>query len=179
MRGRAPPPGIHGRAFYTGRGEEELLERVQDVVDYQSAFAGSGIPNRVRWNLEFLDGRPRLEGTLPTLTVDGNTYGGSDGCNSFGGQPEGPLPVAAQNGTFSRPAEGIAATLALCVKPDGIMEQAEAYELALRSGKTFQIDGDRLKILDDTGEVRTRLRQKGDPAGPAGRTGRHQMADGG
>ena len=154
-RARARTPARDpGRAFYTRRGEEELLERVQDVVDYQSAFASSGIPNRVRWNLEFLDGRPRLEGTLPTLTVDGNAYGGSDGCNSFGGQPEGPLPVAAQNGTFSRPAEGIAATLALCVKPDGIMEQAEAYELALRNGRTFEIDGYRLKILDGSGKVR-------------------------
>ena len=154
-RARARTPARDpGRSFYTRRGEENLLERVQDLIDYQNAFASSGIPNRVRWNLEFMDGRPRLEGTLPTLTVDGNTYGGSDGCNSFGGQPEGHLPVAAQNGTFSRPTEGVAATLALCVKPDGIMEQAEAYEIAFRSGRTFEIDGDRLKILDGSGKVR-------------------------
>ena len=89
-RARARTPATEpGRTFYIKRGEEELLKRVQDVVDYQSAFASSGIPNGVRWNLESLDGKPPLEGTFVTFTVDGNSYGGGDGCNSFGGQPEG------------------------------------------------------------------------------------------
>ena len=127
---------------------------MQDVVDYQSAFASSGIPNGVRWNLESLDGKPPLEGTFVTFTVDGNSYGGGDGCNSFGGQPEGAVPVGDKNGAFSVPAGGMVETLMLCEKPDGIMEQAEAYKRAVRSGRTFQIDGDRLKILDGSGKVR-------------------------
>ena len=154
-RARARTPASDpGRTFFIRRGEEELLERVQDVIDYQSAFASSGIPNGVRWNLESLDGKPPLEGTFVTFTVDGNSYGGGDGCNSFGGQPEGAVPVADKNGAFSVPAGGMVETLMLCEKPDGIMEQAESYKRAVRSGRTFQIDGDRLKILDGTGKVR-------------------------
>lgn len=146
-----------GRAFYTRRGEEELLERVQDVIDYQSAFASSGIPNGVRWNLESLDGKRLLEGTFIALTVDGNGYGGGDGCNSFGGRTESALPVADKDGSFLGSARGTVETQKLCVSPDGsddIMKQAEAYKRAVRSGRTFQIVGDRLKILDGSGTVR-------------------------
>ena len=143
-----------GRTFYIKRGEEELLKRVQDVIDYQSAFASSGIPNGVRWNLESLDGKPPLEGTFVTFIVDGNRYGGGDGCNSFGGQPEEGVPVADEDGAFLVSAGGMVETLMLCETPQGIMEQAEAYKRAVRSGRTFQIDGDRLKILDGSGKVR-------------------------
>ena len=157
-RARARTPAKDpGRTFYIKRGEEELLERVQELIDYQSAFASSGIPNGVRWNLESLDGRPRLEGTFIALTVDGNSYGGGDGCNTFGGRTEGGLPVADKNGAFSGSAKGTAETLMLCVSrdgSDGIMKQAEAYKRAVRSGRTFEIDGDRLKILDGSGKVR-------------------------
>ena len=154
-RARARTPASDpGRTFYIKRGEEELLERVQDVIDYQSAFASSGIPNGVRWNLGSLDGKPPLEGTFVTFTVDGNRYGGGDGCNSFGGQPEGAVPVAEKSGAFLVSAGGMVETLMLCEMPQGIMEQAEAYKRAIRSGRSFEIDGDRLKILDGSGKVR-------------------------
>ena len=157
-RARARTPARDpGRTFHTRRGEEELLERVQDVIDYQGAFASSGIPNGVRWNLESLDGKPLLEGTFIALTVDGNSYGGGDGCNSFGGRTESALPVADKTGSFLGSARGTVETQKLCVSPDGsddIMKQAEAYKRAVRSGRTFEIEGDRLKILDGSGEVR-------------------------
>ena len=157
-RARARTPARDpGRTFYIKRGEEDLLERVQDVVDYQSAFASSGIPNGVRWNLESLDGRPLLKGSFIAFTVDGNSYGGGDGCNSFGGRTESAVPVADRDGSFMGLAIPLAETMALCVSPDGsddIMKQAEAYKRAVRSGRTFEIDGDRLKILDGSGEVR-------------------------
>ena len=151
------PAKDSGRTFFTRRGEPELLERVQDVIDYQSAFASSGIPNGVRWNLESLDGKPLLEGTFIALTVDGNSYGGGDGCNSFGGRTDSGVPVAGKNGSFLGSARGTVETQKLCSShdgSDGIMEQAEAYKRAVRSGETFQIDGDRLKILDGAGKVR-------------------------
>ncbi|MCY4651728.1 MAG: META domain-containing protein, partial [Dehalococcoidia bacterium] len=155
-RARTPlknPDGL----FSTRLPKDDVVGRVKEVIDYQSAFASSGIPNGVRWNLESLDGRPRLEGTFIALTVDGNSYGGGDGCNSFGGRTEGGVPVAGKNGSFSGSARGTAETLMLCVSrdgSDGIMKQAEAYKRAVRSGRTFQIDGDRLKILDGSGKVR-------------------------
>ena len=155
-RARTPlknPDGL----FSTRLPKDDVVGRVKEVIDYQSAFASSGIPNGVRWNLESLDGRPRLEGTFIALTVDGNSYGGGDGCNSFGGRTEGGVPVAGKNGSFSGLARGTAETLMLCVSrdgSDGIMKQAEAYKRAVRSGRTFEIDGDRLKILDGSGKVR-------------------------
>ena len=155
-RGRVRTPALSpGRPFYTGRSEQDLIDRVMDVIDYQSAVANSGIPHRARWRLESLDGSLPLEGRSPTLTVNGNEYGGSDGCNSFGGHTENAVPVAANDGTFSAPPG--AETLMLCESPDGsegIMEQADAYKSAIHEGKTFQISGDRLKILDGTREVR-------------------------
>ena len=155
-RGRVRTPALSpGRPFYTGRSEQDLIDRVMDVIDYQSAVASSGIPHRARWRLESLDGSPPLEGGSPTLTVNGNEYGGSDGCNSFGGHTENAVPVAANDGTFSAP-PGVQ-TLMRCESLDGsddIMEQADAYMSAIHEGRTFQISGDRLKILDGTGEVR-------------------------
>ena len=175
-----------GRTFYIKRGEEELLERVQDVIDYQSAFASSGIPNGIRWNLESLDARFLLEGTFIAFTVDGNSYGGGDGCNTFGGRTESGLPVADKNGSFSGSAQGTAETLALCVSPDGsddIMKQAEAYKRAVRSGRTFEIEGDRLKILDGSGKVRVvfvrRATLSGQPVELAGTQWRMVDEDGG
>ena len=42
----------------------------------------------------------------------------------------------------------------LCEMPHGIMEQADTYKRAVRSGETFEIEGDRLKILDGSRNVR-------------------------
>ncbi len=145
-----------GRTFYTRRGESKLLERVQDVIDYQSAFVSSGIPNGVRWNLESLDGKPPLEGTFLTLTVDGNSYSGGGGCSYSGGRTENGLPIAGKDGSFSA-MDNFAEPLALCVSrknPEGVARQAEAYERAILDAQTFEIDGDRLKLLDGSGKVR-------------------------
>ena len=154
-RGRVRSPVRNpGRPFYTGKSEQDLIDRVEAVIDYQSAVADSGIPHRARWRLESLDGSPPLEGTSLTLRVNGDGYGGSDGCNSFGGHTENAMPVGARDGTFSAPPG--AQTLMRCESLDGsddIMEQADAYKSAIHEGKTFPISGDRLKILDGTGEV--------------------------
>ena len=168
-RGRVRSPARNpGRPFYTRGSEQDLIDRVKDVIDYQRAVANSGIPHRDRWRLESLDGSPLLEGTSLRLGVNGNGYGGHDGCNSFGGGHEGSLPVASKDGAFSAP-PGVQ-TLALCVSRDGsesIMEQAEAYKSAVHGGKTFQISGDRLKILDGTGEIRLVFIRRPDLPGEA------------
>ena len=129
-------------------------------------MADSGIPHRARWILESLDGSPPLEGTTLSLGVNGNGYGGHDGCNSFGGGHEGSLPVASRDGAFAAPSGG-AETMKLCEWVEGLMEQAEAYKSAIRGGETFQIDGDRLKILDGKGEVRLVFVRRPDLPGKA------------
>ena len=168
-RGRVRTPATDpGRPFYTGKSQQDLIDRVIDVIDYQSAVADSGIPHRARWILESLDGSPPLEGTSLRLDVNGDSYGGHDGCNSFGGGHEGSLPVASKDGAFSAP-PGIR-TLAMCVSPDGgesIMEQADAYKSAIYGGKTFRLNGDRLKILDGKGEVRLVFVRRPDLPGEA------------
>ena len=66
-RGRVRSPVRNpGRPFYTGKSEQDLIDRVEAVIDYQSAVADSGIPHRARWRLESLDGSPPLEGRSPT-----------------------------------------------------------------------------------------------------------------
>ena len=154
------------RPFYTGRSQQDLIDRVIDVIDNQSAVADSGIPHRARWVLESLDGSPPLEGTTLRLGVTGNGYGGHDGCNSFGGGHEGSLPVASRDGAFSVPSGG-AETTKLCEWVEGLMEQAEAYKSAIRGGETFRINGDLLKILDGKGEVRLVFVRRPDLPGKA------------
>ena len=79
-------------------------------------------------------------------------------------------PIARQDGTFSVPET--ARTLQLCVGVDGLMEQADSYVRALREGTMYRLDGDRLKILDESDEVRIVLVRKtplpGNPAGLIG-----------
>ena len=168
-RGRVRTPARSPvRPFYTRGSEQDLIDRVQAVIDYQSAVAASGIPHRDRWILESLDGSPPLEGRSHTLTVNGSEYGGSDGCNSFGGHTENGMPVGARDGAFSAP-PGFE-TQMLCVSRDGsesIMEQADTYRSAIHGGKTFQIAGDRLKILDGKGDVRLVFVRRPDLPGQA------------
>ena len=152
-RGRVRTPARNpARPFYTGRSEQDLVDRVKAVIDYQSAVANSGIPHRDRWTLVSLDGNPRLEGTFLTLTVNGDGYGGGDGCNSFGGHTENGMPVGGKDGAFSAPPG--AQTLKLCEGIDSLMEQADAYKRAIHDGKRFQINGDRLKIIDGRDRIR-------------------------
>ena len=168
-RGRVrTPAGNPGRPFYTRGSEQDLIDRVKDVIDYQSSVANSGIPHRERWKLESLDGSLILEDRSLRLTVNGNGYGGYDGCNSFGGGHEGSQPVASKDRAFSAP-PGMT-TLKLCVSRDGsesIMDQADAYTRAIYEGETFRIDGDRLKILDGNGEVRLVFVKRPDLPGEA------------
>lgn len=63
----------------------------------------SGIPDGVRWVLESVDGKPAIDDTFAALTIRGDSHGGFDGCNSFGGKSEDGTPVAASDGTFSAP----------------------------------------------------------------------------
>ena len=108
-------------------------------------------PVGATWVLESVDESPLIDDTFATLWLNGDTYGGFDGCNSFGGRNEGGALVAKPDGTFSAP--GAAQTQMLCVGPDGIMEQADAFTGALIQGEGFRIEGDRLEIIDGAGEV--------------------------
>ena len=103
------------------------------------------------WTLDSLDGRPPVEGSIVTLRVDENSMGGIDGCNRYGGGSEvgsgfGP------DGVYSL--SNFGGTLILCRKPEGVMEQTDAYQLALLAGKRYGVVDDRLEIYDSVGTAR-------------------------
>ena len=163
------PVGTLEGAF-PDRTEAELVSLVESLIAGDSAAetpksTASGIPDGVKWALESVDGRPIIDGTFASLTVRGDSYGGFDGCNSFGGGNEDGTPVAAADGSFS--ASAGASTAMLCEEPLGLMEQASAYVRALIRAESFRVEGDSLKILDGAGEVRLVLaRQKPLPGQP-------------
>lgn len=113
----------------------------------------------VRWILEMLDGNPPVEGTYATLTVSDDSFGGYDGCNSFSIRRNVAAPPANSDGS-SPPVVLVESTLQLCERRDGdndIMDQADAYQDALIGAKSFSLDGDRLEVRDEAGEVRAVL----------------------
>ena len=116
------------------------------------------IPDESQWLLAEIDGDALIDGTSATLEIAGDSYGGYDGCNDFGGMWTNGTPIARPDGTFSVPET--VRTLKFCEGIDGVMEQADAYMTALRVGKTFRLDGDRLEILDEADEVRIMLVRK-------------------
>ena len=71
-------------------------------------------PVGATWVLESVDESPLIDDTFATLWLNGDTYGGFDGCNSFGGRNEDGALVAKRDGTFSAP--GAFQTQMLCVE---------------------------------------------------------------
>ncbi len=102
------------------------------------------------WVLEFLHDKPLVENTFITLSVKADRFGGSAGCNSYGGRSEGGSPIARAGGAFSTPP--IERTVMGCA-PAAIIDQERAYLKALRKAKKFRVIGDRLEILDTAGDA--------------------------
>ena len=61
------------------------------------------MPSEARWLLESLNGNSPVDGASVTLGIYGDSYGGFDGCNHFGGKSEDGTPIAGPNGTFAFP----------------------------------------------------------------------------
>lgn len=102
-----------------------------------------------RWIMTTLGGQPALEGTRVTLVFeDDDTAGGYAGCNAYGG----PTTWTASGATQGEVAfEEIGSNAALCGDPQGVMEQEEAYLLALGQAAGYALDGDTLTLTDGAG----------------------------
>ena len=109
-------------------------------------------PDGPTWVLHLQDGSTPIEGTFVWLKLDGDTYSGLDGCNTFGGRSEDGTPVAGADGSFTAPSTW--STQMLCPVPGGIMEQADRYLGLLRQGKSFRVADDRMEILDGRDDTR-------------------------
>ena len=112
----------------------------------------SASPEGVTWVLQTMYGEPVVDGTFVWLRLDGDSYGGTDGCNDYGGVNQHGAPVVGDEGEFDPASMG--ATEMLCESPAGVMEQAEEYlRLLGRQGQILRVEGDRLEILDWSGET--------------------------
>ena len=108
------------------------------------------IPDGSTWIVQTLDSNPVLGGTFVWLRLDGDTYSGFDGCNTFGGRFEEGKPVASGHGEFAAPPTF--RTLIGC--PESIEGQADSYIELLEQGERFRVEDDRLEILGGGGEVK-------------------------
>ena len=106
-------------------------------------------PDGAVWLLESMYGEPPIENTFITLEVDADRLRGFDGCNGYGGRSENGSPIAGGGGAFSTPP--LERTVQGC--PAGIAGQDDAYVKSLWRAKRFRVNGDRLELLDTTGDV--------------------------
>ncbi len=98
------------------------------------------------WILTALDGEPALPGVDVTLTVEGGTVTGTDGCNRYRG-------AVTVNGHGFRLAPGMATTLMACTEP--VMRQAGAFAAALHEATGYEVrDGGTLVLVDASGAAR-------------------------
>ena len=149
------PVGTLGGKF-PDRPEDEFIDEIEALIAGKESPGttekeATGLPDESQWLLVEVDGDALIDGTYATLKLSGNSYGGYDGCNSFAGEWDDDTLIAQQDGTFSVPVT--VRSLQLCGDIDGVMEQADSYVKALREGKAFRVDGDKLEIFDEADQV--------------------------
>jgi heat shock protein HslJ len=109
-----------------------------------------------RWVLVALDGEPPLAGTSPSAGFSADEIRGSAGCNTYFGS------YALRGSDIS--ISGVAHTEMWCADPEGVMDQEQAFLAALASVASYRLAGERLELLDGTGNVLLTLAPQ--PAAP-------------
>ncbi len=94
------------------------------------------------WVLAELGGEPALDDTLVTLIISEDEIGGIDGCNHYSAEAE------VGHGTFVLTSP-ITSTLMACEQP--IMDQANAFSVALTEAAAYRIQNDQLVLLNADG----------------------------
>ncbi|MCP9931590.1 META domain-containing protein [Cyanobium sp. AMD-g] len=110
-----------------------------------AALAATPSPSRLEgtaWVLERLGQRQPQNGTTITLRFEAGRVAGSDGCNRFG------APVTVRGTGLQVSARGLSTKMAC---PPAVMQQAEAFQTALRNSRGFRLDGERLRLLSAEG----------------------------
>ena len=122
------------------------------ILAFLAACAGAAEPTpgvleleRTHWVLDTLNGSPPVAGTEITLQFEDGTAAGLAGCNSYGGSYE------ATDGRLSIPE--IIRTEMACLEPEGVMEQENAYLMALQGAAAYRLVDDRLQIENAAGEA--------------------------
>lgn len=99
------------------------------------------------WRLTEQAGKPPLPERVATIRFLKGMADGSTGCNTFHGNYQ----VNGDGLAF----RDLAVTEMACLEPEGIMEKESALMNTLWNAQSFQIQGDRLKILSSEGETLT------------------------
>jgi heat shock protein HslJ len=103
------------------------------------------------WLLLHIDGEEPIKGTEITLSFGEEYLGGTMTCNKYGGGPTGGGYRAMDKGKLDI-FEPLAVGAEVCSKPEGIMEQEEAYIEALQGANAYRMVLDTLQIADDAGK---------------------------
>jgi heat shock protein HslJ len=107
--------------------EGESIGVTRPSATTEAAATSPPLPNLdgTAWELIEINGRPPLPNSRTTLTFENGNAGGYAGCNNYGGA----YTANADNDTIDM-SEG-AINEALCLDPEGIMEQESAFIAAL------------------------------------------------
>ncbi|KAF0652292.1 heat shock protein [Cyanobium sp. Copco_Reservoir_LC18] len=114
-----------------------LLPAAPQAAALASTTSAARLENTA-WVVERLGERPPLGGTSLTLRFENGRVAGSDGCNRYG------APVSVRGTTLQVSARGMSTKMAC---PPAVMQQAEAFQTALRNSRGFRLGGERLRLL--------------------------------
>jgi len=122
-----------------------LLALTALLVGCNSGPADSPSLEDTQWLLVKLKGEPPMAGRVPSAEFSADQISGSAGCNTYFGAYE------ASDGELS--IGDIARTEMWCMDPEGVMDQEQAFLDDLASVTSYRLAGERLELLDGTGEV--------------------------
>ena len=106
---------------------------------------GSGIDlNGTNWNLESYGGQNLINGTAMTAEFSAGEIRGSASCNQYFGEYK---TTGSQISV-----EGLGWTEMACMDPEGIMEQEIAIMRLLTDVVSYQVEGEKLYFVVDSGE---------------------------
>jgi heat shock protein HslJ len=103
------------------------------------------------WQLVSLYGEPLLEDTYISLRFEEDRLGGFAGCNHYGGGPDSGSYNVTPDGSLEAPL--LAITQMLCVEPDGVMEQEDAFVKTLTGASAYHLEDDILSLQNAEGET--------------------------
>lgn len=98
------------------------------------------------WSLSQLNSHSLVPASHIELQFDAERFSGFGGCNSYGGKYQ------ADGEKFSA-SEGVESTAMACLTPEGVGEQESEYFLALREATRYQVNGNRLEMLNQSQEL--------------------------
>ena len=115
------------------------------IVACGAGPAGGADLQDTRWVLVTLEGESPLPDRAPSAEFAEDQVSGSTGCNTYFSTYE----VDGDELTIGT----VAVTEMWCMEPEGVMDQEQAFLAALASVTSYRLAGERLELLDDTGQA--------------------------